>query len=470
MEVDSDDVKVVPENQKAGVGIELAPSGIKTSINLVDMFVAFSAPLVQEMVASRLTPTYIGVRRQRPSNPLVQSAWKNSNDSENQNTTPTTNVSFFCLDESGKKRRMTKKEKKALKNKLRLEKKELKGKRKLSENSNGTTREEKDDSMSGTIDGLVEEHKETTSCQTGTEENISKTKCDENLSLKVENNYHHFTVDSTALEQELADLRGERDSVPPVSLMPAMMMEAQRSLKLSPFSERRRALRCTFDEDLSTKWAREIRSSLSDSEKVRNEEDMRPMAYQLVPEAWNRLRPVGLFTKDGGSRDEHDFSKGMSFQHKSTSNHDVEHEWSRMSLRHEMDNLDVDKSTIFSLLMSQTDLHIACGAKFGSDFLLYDGPRNERHAFAGLRVLNSLPQEVPTPYDLHGYVRCLNTAGKLSLLAKVDRNTDHGNTIKVAIVDLALEKILSAPRHSWRSVTKARREVGKNLAKRKKTS
>ena len=105
--------------------------------------------------------------------------------------------------------------------------------------------------------------------------------------------------------------------------------------------------------------------------------------------------------------------------------------------------------------------HISDGAKFGCDYLLYDGPRQERHAFAGLRILPPMTTGFPVnAYDLAGYVRCLNTAGKLALLATsivVDDDDDDTTTShheettttrrrqrrKILFVDLALEKVVA---------------------------
>ena len=126
---------------------------------------------------------------------------------------------------------------------------------------------------------------------------------------------------------------------------------------------------------------------------------------------------------------------------------------------------------------------MACGSKFGCDLLLYDGSREERHAFAGLRICSctsadnkalnesaevvnptdgsvvSLP--LPSSYDLAGYVRCLNTAGKLALLATVISGED-GAESRVAIVDLALEKVLSAPTHKKKRRGKKRQQIRKD--------
>jgi hypothetical protein len=156
--------------------------------------------------------------------------------------------------------------------------------------------------------------------------------------------------------------------------------------------------------------------------------------------------------------------------------------------------LEDDHCIVFNQLYG-SNLHISCGAKVGCDFLLYDGPREERHAFAGLRILttnavNITHQEqwqlpIPSPYDLAGFVRCLNTAGKLALLATVIRsnpisNDDvdtnstgccrRGNVVKVAFVDLVLEKNLTAPTHQRRTTRRSnnkRKEIGKNLSKKK---
>ena len=79
--------------------------------------------------------------------------------------------------------------------------------------------------------------------------------------------------------------------------------------------------------------------------------------------------------------------------------------------------------------------HISCGGKFGADLLLYDGDRERVHAFAGLRVyrlsktltdkaleddeggLALIMKQLPNCYDLTGYVRGLNTASKIALIA-----------------------------------------------------
>mmetsp|Transcript_30400 Transcript_30400/g.34650 ORF Transcript_30400/g.34650 Transcript_30400/m.34650 type:complete len:279 (+) Transcript_30400:854-1690(+) len=274
--------------------------------------------------------------------------------------------------------------------------------------------------------------------------------------------------------------------------MPAMLMEAERVLNIPSSSSsslggirQRHSYEILFDENLSRSWAEEIQNNMKESESVRDQEDMRPMAYRLVPEVWKRMRPPNLLANNNESTEDsnnNDVTTAVTNNNKDNNSDTKEDsmkedgdiqqqhgddDWTNYPIRNEMRRLDFDKSIVFSLLFSQsTSLHIACGAKFGSDFLLYDGPRHERHAFAGLRVWGSQDVLPPTPYNLHGFVRCLNTAGKLSLLAKVEHSNTDNNILRVAIVDLALEKILSAPRFARRSVKQARRDMGKNLAKK----
>jgi hypothetical protein len=112
-------------------------------------------------------------------------------------------------------------------------------------------------------------------------------------------------------------------------------------------------------------------------------------------------------------------------------------------------------------------------------------------AWEDINMEDRLPQ--PTPYDMAGYVRGLNTAGKLALMATVlsrryrqdpldqhlgvkegvfheDNDGQVYYVHHIALVDLALEKILSAPTHLKKSVKsrKPRKEVGLHLDKTKK--
>ena len=144
-------------------------------------------------------------------------------------------------------------------------------------------------------------------------------------------------------------------------------------------------------------------------------------------------------------------------------------QWDRVTLRPPT-SFDFDASLIFEFLYNESSkFYMSCGAKFGSDFLIYDGPREERHAFAGMRILSAnkgLP--IPTSYAMAGYVRCLNKAGKLALMATVLHEEVDGVPLhKILLVDVALEKILSAETHRKRARTEVRRDITLNLTKNK---
>jgi hypothetical protein len=348
-------------------------------------------------------------------------------------------------------------------------------------------------------------------------------------------NYMQLQIDPSILEQELADLRGDRDGVPPVVLPPPVANVALR-FQSSLFSKdggntlKQEASLNTdntpvvmFDYELAREWSIQLKQSMRFAEQSRQQEDMRPMPYELIPEAWTRLRPAELISsldqdnlaRDTSSRKDNDLScdeknqmdkQGYTSEEQFNSDNNKEFgtlkddddedrvisssitsSWSVCRIRSTFDAIwnghnnnntarflcstrafDTNTNIIIELLYKGTNLHIACGAKFGCDYLLYDGPRNERHAFAGLRVLTipnpksisddkefssedrSSQQNFPnlSPYELAGYVRCLNTAGKLALLATVVSTTisiEGGKNKmihRVAIIDLALEKMI----------------------------
>jgi hypothetical protein len=384
--------------------------------------ILFSAPLARRLATDeiRLPPTYVGVRRVRPSSRLVSKALQSS--STIPNKTP---VVFKVVDkETGEERRMTSQEKKTLKFKRIQEQKEQKAALKLSAAP------------------------------------VESKAAVEDSAMKDEGRYLQLEVNASALEQELADLRGERDGVPPVVLSQSMAEQAfqqgiitnDASTAVSP--EMQQIQDVVVDDVLAGQWTAALKKSMLPAEATRSREEMRPMPYQLVPETWARLRPtlgesrsapVGEAASPPASADEK--------------------AWSFCQIR-PTKPLDTDLEAVVQLLHRGTNLHLSCGAKFGCDFLVYDGSRNERHAFAGLRVLHCDSNDVddvglplPTAYDMAGYVRCLNTAGKLSLLATVVKD-EKTNTRRVAIVDLALEKILQ---------TSCRNTRKKTIADRKRT-
>jgi hypothetical protein len=398
--------------------------------------ICFSAPLVRRLATDqvRLPPTYVGVRRVRPSSRLVHKAMQSSALIPSK-----TSVVFKVVDqETGEERRMTSKEKKTLKFQRIQEQKEQKAALKLS----ASTPVEEEPSKVGAVEDSVKE----------------------------EGRYVQLEVDASILEQELADLRGERNGVPPVVLSQSMAEQAFQQGIITKDADASAAV-CdenrmqstpdvVIDDVLGGQWAEALKKSMVPAEATRQREEMRPMPYQLVPETWSRMRPTLGDSPSAVEAEAETFSPPAPADEKA---------WSFCQIR-PTTPLDADLAAVVQLLHRGTNLHLSCGAKFGCDFLLYDGSRNERHAFAGLRVLHcehnssnndatSSDLPLPTAYDMAGYVRCLNTAGKLSLLATVVTD-DTTNTRRVALVDLALEKILQ---------TSSRRSNKKTIADRKRT-
>jgi hypothetical protein len=324
---------------------------------------------------------------------------------------------------------------------------------------------------------------------------------------------------SLDLEMELADLRGERDGVPPVMLSPALSrlvqvhyggdggLESARGGGNSPSGTVGDAATTVRpDDDAAQQWASALAASMTVAESVRQAEvDWRPMPYRLVPEVWQRLRPAvtkssyydqdtaaTVPTDPAGSQSttameparptkNDDLVATMSDANHPRSvpatNPRVDYAYCPMRPSSHWNRLrQGEEAAILQLLHRDTHLHISCGAKFGCDYLLYDGPRTERHAFAGLRILLARagggggPFPLPTAYDLAGYVRCLNTAGKLALIATVirddaDDNADNNRPrLRVLLVDLALVKIASTTSKRPRKTMEQRI---KNLAKSK---
>jgi hypothetical protein len=417
--------------------------------------IIFTASLVKQLSSPqvRLPPNYIGVRRVRPSSRGVAAKLlQNSSETAADSTLfSSKKVVFKVTDENGNERRMNSQEKKALKYKLANEKK-LAKKRSLNEMT-ATTLSSKEP------------------------ESSEKADFDESST-----SYHQLVVSPAALEQELAELRGERGGLPPVILSPPMALQATNVLPgaqvhTSDNNNDSKRYFIMYDDALSQEWAKSLKESMLPAETVRENEDMRPMAYQLTPEAWTRLRPTRSETKVETKIRPCIFPSGDPTTNQKASSIksiDGKREWTGATCRPTSD-FDVDISIVFEYLHRESPFYASCGAKFGSDFLIYDGPRDERHAFAGMRILSSgkdtdgLPVlPLPTAYSLAGYVRCLNTAGKLALLATVvHEQSEKESLFRVALVDVALEKVLTAPTHQRRARTTVRRDVAKNLAKSK---
>lgn len=369
-----------------------------------------------------------------------------------------------------------------------------------------------------------------------------------------------LSVDPVRLEQELADLRGDREGVPPVMLPPALASVAKEAVRVAA-EQNASAVQTntsivhnvqsntnnnnnnnnyynnnddsitingqaklqqtgdevgaspiiTSDDNLAQEWATKLSESMQAAESVRQQEkEWRPMPYRLVPEVWSRLRPsktVGPVMREsapsGKLGDKNNAGDASTSENRSTQHHTdalalqtislspqkgrdyafccirpsfVETTATDATSNAQINNNMTDEAAIIQFLYSDTNhLHISCGAKFGCDYLLYDGPRTERHAFAGLRVLHTHCSDTkddtnkgevqfpfPTAYDLAGYVRCLNTAGKLALLATVIHDDSTQQRCRVLLIDLALVKVAATASRRPRKTMEQRM---KNLAK-----
>lgn len=400
----------------------------------------FSAPHVKDLVSEkvRLPPNYVGVRRIRPSSLKVQNELRGSPVVALKKQ----EVVFKVTDANGVERRMNAQEKKRLKLKLKEERAEEKKRLK----------------------------REALEAKTNTE--LPPTPQLQPHNLPEQEGYHQLKVNQSALEEELADLRGDRVGVPPVMLSPPLAIQAlQSGFLASSRVEETEQPRIVLDDELAKRWAKSLKNNMKSAEEVRERDSIRAMPYQLVPEVWSRLRPTTLADEpdregtairtENGAGDNTKLSSNAENGAGNDTESLINTVWSFTTVRRKRGSVDTDTDAVISLLYRQSNLHISCGAKFGCDFLLYDGRRDQRHAFAGLRIIertscSQLP--LPSPYDLAGYVRCLNTAGKLALLATVEE--DESGDAHIAFVDLALEKILQQGERK-----RSRRDAGKNLDK-----
>ena len=468
-------------------------------------------------------------------------------------------VKFCVVDEHGNERRMTKAEKKAKKFLLAQAKKEAKKeaaamKKRTLEQMTTTVDDDGDDDANSNMQHSalhVMADNDNAAMEQQQKKNLPSSS----------SMYHQLPLDPTTIEQELAEFQGKRGSTPPVILSPPMALQflSKRGTALSTSKtleschdndEDDSSAILIYDHNLSQEWANRLKEQcILPSEAVREKEDLRPLAYRLQPEPWQRIRPsleenpVGTTSRNYKANTAVPKSSATTTTEKgvpSTACDDVKvkpRDWVPLTCRPRMtmtipasasspavtpaprSSIQHDDvlSIVFEYIHRETPFYISCGAKFGSDFLVYDGPRDQRHAFAGLRVLSrftssmtrngsesalaslspssqndkgndkSVPNDdnvvelpLPTAYSLTGFVRCLNTAGKLALLATVDEVSDdnHGNNTivvekrryRVAFVDVALEKVMDVHKRKNRGRSdkkklQKRRDVTQTLSK-----
>jgi hypothetical protein len=423
-----------------------------------DKAIMIFKPSMSQLLASseyRLPANYVGVRQVRPS--IDPSGSKRTKSNGNKMSA----IKYLVVDENGNERRMTKAEKKAKKQEFLQQKKQAKQQAK---------EESKDQAMN--------------------EYTSVGNKANEKAAIP-DDKYHQMPLNTTAMEQELEEIREEKTKIVPVILSPPMALQFCNKMLKSSSSNNNQAATIQYSHSMSQEWAILLKEHrILPAEAYRSNEDMRPLAYKINPEPWQRLRPsleeTALDTKWRETPENEGTTKEDIYGEK-----DIEIpnacDWVPMTCRPPCSSSstisqsiahDDMLSIVFEYIYRETPYYVSCGAKFGSDFLIYDGPREERHAFAGLRVLSSafspaatagqngavLP--LPTAFSLTSYVRCLNTAGKLALIATVVR--DH-ERYRVLFIDVALEKVLDAPTHKRKKRNpknqEKRKDIAKNLAK-----
>jgi tRNA splicing endonuclease len=385
------------------------------------------AGLLEELqYKHRLPGTYVGVRRIRASSRVVQ---QKAFATAPRVVLPP--VTFKVLAEDGVERRMTAAEKRAAKKeRAQLYKAQVqlaKERQQLPEQeaAAATTTQPSERPNNEADGGTIAEPKDEQEQSSLILEDSLQSRVTAQLQQQQQQSdrYYYFHTAKAALEQELADLRGDRNSVPPVLLSPAQthLLLHQSTPQPAPI----------LDNDYAQTWATALRRSMQPAINTRKAEDMRAMVYDVVPQVWTRLRPV--------------------FDVEEPDLPAVEHRRTLTCAMRPPNGRNGDWPVLMRALHRGRGLHVGCGAKFGSDVLLYDGPRHSRHAFAGLRLVRP-DEDALRAYDLAGYVRCLNTAGKLALLATVV------DSQRVAIIDLALEKVET---EDPPSVTQRRRRATK---------
>jgi hypothetical protein len=420
---------------------------------------------------------------------------------------PTIPITYKVINPDGTERRMTRVEKKAARNNMVHEKRQAIEALKQQRQQQQQETEKRETKKQKRIPIQIDTQAETKTIEDKEdEESLSKQQ-----RLQRDGKYHQLSIKQEFLEDELAEHRDHHrrgEGKPPVLLSPPMARFASAIINMNTVAttpadpqvvrsvreeEGRRLATIHYDHQLSEQWAKSLKDSMIPAEQVREAEDMRPMAYQLMPEAWMRLRPevtishptlitttihqqsfqnqVPTTTSSSTTTTTNTSSliKDPTTPYTTTS-------WVPLTCR-PPSALDVATAVVFEYLYKEMEYHMSCGAKFGADFLLYDGPRHKRHAFGGLRIVqqvNTYETKTVLPflstYEMAAYVRCLNTAGKLALLATVvveeGEKEDDPVIFKVAFVDLALEKILTAPTHQRFGRSEKRRDVAKNLAKK----
>ena len=555
----------------------------------------------------RLPGNFIGVRCVRPD-----ISTKPKKDNNNNGTGNRVNVKFIVIDDNGNERKMTKAEKKAKKRELKNDRnEEYQQVKRQKLNVEDISVQSATALLPKTTSKLSSIEANERMQETEEEEETTTTLTSSSIS-----NYHQLPVNLNTLEEEIADAKEEQAGLPTIMLSPPMaeqLLPARTKIRKQTKDDTSVVVRTNdgiiddttidnncigetavlmYSASLSQQWSNQLQERcIVPAETMRQREDLRPLAYRLNPEPWQRMRlpitrdeekplftssrnhsrrPNNITTDNNNSNNNSNnnnntvtATRGDDRKKMSTTTTKVPVpstivdslssssiaaaiissnevtinnndgacifpkpcDWISMTCRPRLSSItpptahttctrtntllqhDDIISIVFEYLHRETNFYVSCGAKFGADFLIYDGPREERHAFAGLRILSpplsqSSALPLPSAYSLTSFVRCLNTAGKLALLATVeeiqhskeedDDDDDDGVVVldddvhkqeeggkdcnkkiattqyQVAFVDVALEKVLDVHKQKKKSSKKKlqkRRDVTKNLAK-----
>jgi tRNA splicing endonuclease len=461
----------------------------------------------------RLPTTYVGVRRVRPSKSVAKTSddahrdenkrkrcdgvkdeflpsennkkgsLSECNDEADVIVAATNNkaneISYKVINADGSEKRMSKQEKRELKYKLlrakrdaEKEKRRIEHEQRIKDEKEAKRERKKLKRLERRNKKLKLEEVEEREELDGQAQQAEKTchdatKNDSQLNLAASDidSEEYVPARNNEINEELAALKGERSGIPPAILSPAATCVAIHMNALHQKKQQHHVIKTVFDRDLTIEWANQLKKSMVSAEELRSKEDMRPMPYRIVPELWNRFCPDSLFKSE---------EDGITLNQAVVASQPAEDELATLQdnqyslglIRNPSPLNDEAAYRVFRHLNQYSNLHISSGEIFGCDFLLYDGKREDRHSFAGLRVYTcnkkkneSVAYPIPSAYDMSGFVRSMNTARKLALIATVAKDEEEGGTNRVLIVDLALEKVLDAPTHIKKGVTEKRKSV-----------
>lgn len=346
---------------------------------LQQALVLLDAPHMKRVqTAHRLPGTYIGVRRIRPSSRAVALAAV----SRKKYTLiePLPHMTFKVADPmTGVERRMTKAEKRAAKQERQRVIKERMQQAKAAQQAEKEQiikqdtqvdneqqhppqdGEDEDEKLEPSLEARVAEAAAAGANHASGEHHNDKT----HEAAAIDNDddddkYYYFKITEASLEQELADLRGERSQVPPILLSPGQAHVAAAYNLVPPNTATTTSVDTTaigirnipINDEYAQQWAAALRASMMPANETRKAEDLRSMVYDIVPQVWKRLRPCFSINDDLEPSESWDAS--------------CLEETSRMTLPCTLRpplEIDNDWNLLMQALYRGNEIHMGCGAK-----------------------------------------------------------------------------------------------------------